>query len=60
MLSFLACCVFTSRSLVKASNIGDYSASLLGFSLNGDSLSTDYLLTKLQTSPCYNISARTT
>jgi hypothetical protein len=36
MLSFFpACCVFTNRSRVTASNSGDYSASALKSSLNG-------------------------
>jgi hypothetical protein len=38
---FPACCVFTSRSLVTASNSGDSSASVLKSSLNGGSLPTD-------------------
>jgi hypothetical protein len=43
--SFPACCVFTNRSLVTASNNGDSSASALKFSLNGGSLTTILQLT---------------
>jgi hypothetical protein len=39
--SFQACCIFTSRSLVTASNSGDSSASALKSCLNGGSLPTD-------------------
>jgi hypothetical protein len=38
--SFLACCVFTSHSLVMASNTGDSSASTLKSSLIGGSFPT--------------------
>jgi hypothetical protein len=41
---FPTCCVFTSRSLVTASNNGDSSASALKSSLNGGSLPTDSFL----------------
>jgi hypothetical protein len=46
-LSFPACYVFTSRSLVTASNSGDYWASSLKSSLNGGSFPTDYFLHRL-------------
>jgi hypothetical protein len=45
--SFPACCVFTSRSLVTASNSGDSSASALKCSLNGGSPPTDNFLHRL-------------
>jgi hypothetical protein len=38
--SFPACCVFTSRSLVTATNSGDSLASAFTFSLNGGSFPT--------------------
>jgi hypothetical protein len=48
--SFPACCAFTSRSLVMASNSGDSSASALESSLNGGSLLTlGYLIWSSQT-----------
>jgi hypothetical protein len=64
---FPACCVFTSRSLVTASNSGDSSASGLKSSLNGGSLPTDPFLHRLPyrtdlVAPnylSYNSSART-
>jgi hypothetical protein len=43
-MSFPACCVFTSHSLVNASNTGDTTSSALRSSLNGGSLQTDSLL----------------
>jgi hypothetical protein len=45
--SFPACCVFTSRSLITASNSGDSSASALKSSLKGGSLPTDSFLPRL-------------
>jgi hypothetical protein len=47
--SFPAYCVFTSCSLVTASNSGDSSASTFKSSLNGGSLPTDSFLHRL---PC--------
>jgi hypothetical protein len=45
--SFPACCVFTSRSLVTASNSEESSASALKSSLNGGCLPTDSFLHRL-------------
>jgi hypothetical protein len=45
--TFPACCVFTSRSLVTASNSRDSSASALESSLNGGSLPNPFQLSRL-------------
>jgi hypothetical protein len=45
--SFRACCVFTSRSLITASNSGDSLSSALNSSLNGSTLPTDSFLHRL-------------
>jgi hypothetical protein len=45
--SFPACCVFTCRSLVTASNSGDYSAPAHKSALNGGSIPTPSVLHSL-------------